>query len=104
MDSSEGGWQGGPIWDTGDLLEQIDFELPNDSSGALLEALLDALPSTDWSEKNPYGYNRDEFPIQLGAFLRDDQASKPIFFLARSRRWRPTEGKPCARHDREALL
>lgn len=60
-DSGEGGWQGATIWDTDDLLEEIGLDLPNDSNGALREALLDALPSTDWSQRNPYGYNGDEF-------------------------------------------
>jgi hypothetical protein len=59
-DGKEGGWQGAIIWDTDELLEEIGLELPNDSSGKLREALLDALPSTDWSESEPYGYNRDE--------------------------------------------
>jgi HEPN superfamily RES-like protein/RES domain-containing protein len=60
-DSGEGGWQGAMIWNTDELLEEVGLELPNDSSGELREALLDALPSTDWSEGEPYGYNRDEF-------------------------------------------
>jgi hypothetical protein len=61
-DSGEGGWQGTLIWDTDDLVfEEIGLELPNDSSGELREALVNALPTVEWSQRNPYGYNRDEF-------------------------------------------
>ena len=61
-DSREGGWQGASVWDTDALLfDEIGLDLPRDSGGDLRKALLDALPSTDWSQRDPYGYSDEEY-------------------------------------------
>lgn len=61
-ESREGGWQGASVWQTDALLfDEIGLDLPRDSCGDLRDALLNALPSTDWSQRDPYGYSDEEY-------------------------------------------
>jgi len=86
-DGREGGWQGATTWDTAELLAEVGLELPNDRSYKLRRALLNALPSLDWSEREPYGYNHDEFfQYSWDRFCETIKHRSRFFFSRESRR------------------
>ena len=68
-ESAEGGYQGGDHWDSYELIqEQLELDLPNDDSEALLERLSDSLAGVEWCKSDPYGLN----PFELAKFSWDE--------------------------------
>ena len=60
-DSSEGGWQWDPVWDTYDLLfDELEIGFSREGAEELLNAMIDLLEQTDWCERDPFGGSRLE--------------------------------------------
>jgi hypothetical protein len=85
-ESAEGGYQG-TTYSTQELLcDVIGLDLPNDADGRLLEALVDKMENTLWSDTNPFSLSPvEQLLFSWESFCELIKHKKRYFFLSEKR-------------------